>query len=967
MMRRLSLIFYISIVSINVGLAQSTSTKPYKLAEKGDFKKAHEKAIGLLDKDPSNALAKFSMSWVLKQTDPTQTHKAYVFACEALNDFQESSSNKQKEVWRELPFSRYEIITLIEALAQKASIEALGSNRESICTTFLQLYTKATPTDRALVEQHLYKIAFETAYSTGSSQAYSSFISAYPMAPQVTEAYALKDSIDFTSAQETNTLESWKSYIHGHPNSLYNTQAQEMLHVLAFEKVNKEHKVWAYEAFINTYPEALQIDDAKRKRDRIEYDLAAKINTINGWKHFIQTRPESEILEEAHDQLGDLRFLKFTENNSTDGMWDLLNGHPNSVNYSRVVDHLTDLALSQKNDNLLLQALQIVPESYIPIILNSALEHYSWQGEASHLDVYLDRYESYLINYPEMSQKANERLETYASSYTYDDFSSELQTRDTEFDPSYLKFLQSYKSYKWHLDEFYSLMNDDPMGVAKYLDDVQDFKLNNPWIDELYTLYNDQSSTRKAHPISSIVNSENSEILPVPSANGKHLYYCLHTDSERVYEDIYRSDYINDTWQAPVPISELNTPEHNEAPLNISSDGTEMIMFNSGSIQVSQKDVDGWGEAEPIDEINISEWNADAQLVSTKEAIIFASRINEDVNLFVALKDNNGIISEPMNMGAVLNTTGTERSPFLHPDMKSLYFSSDGHGGFGGLDVFISKRLHDSCWTCWSKPVNMGKQINSIANDWGFKISTDGQNAYFSKSGNDDGKYDADIYEITLPEGMRPDLVATVEGYVLDRYSQPLKAKIIWEDLEANEIIGEANTDPSNGHYFIVLPTSKIYGYFVDSEGYYPVSSSVDLREQSKFITVDEDVDMVYVEDVLEGDQDVSIPINNIFFENGSKELLTISNAELERLAGFILEHQIGVMLSGHTDDVGSEESNQILSEQRALSVKNVLIELGCPDAFLDTQGFGESLPVTDNTTAKGRQTNRRVVLTISK
>ena len=967
MMHRLSIILYISIVSIHVSFGQSTSTKSYTLAEKGNFEKAREKAIALLEKDPRNALAKFSLSWVLKQTDSTQTHQAYLLACEALDDFHESSSDKQKSVWRELPFTSYEIITLIEALAQKASLEALGSHQESLCATFLQLYTKATPTDRALVEQHLYTIAFEAATSTGSSQAYSSFISAHPMAPQVTEAYALKDRIDFTNAQETNTLENWESYINEHPNSLYINQAQKMLHVVAFEDVLEEHQVWAYEAFINTYPEALQIDSAKRNRDRIEYDVAAQINTINGWIHFLHTRPESEIFEEAHDQLGDLRYLKFTENSSTYGMWSLLNEHPENVNYARIVDHLIDLALAQKNDDLLLQALQIVPESYVLFILNSALEHYSWQGEESHIEMYLDRYESHLIDYPDMRQKANERLETYASAYTYNDFSSELKTRDAVFDPTYLKFLQSYKSYTWHLDEFHSLMNDDPTGVEKYLNEVQDLKINNPWIDELYTLFNDQSRTQQAHSISSTVNTENSEISPVPSANGKHLYYCLHTDAERVYEDIYRADYINDTWQAPVPISELNTAEYNEAPLNISSDGTEMIMFNSGSIQVSQKDIDGWGASEPIDEINISEWNADAQLVSTKEAIIFASRINEDVNLFVALKDNNGIISEPINMGAVLNTSGMERSPFLHPDMKSLYFSSDGHGGFGGRDVFVSKRLHDSCWTCWSKPVNMGKQINSISNDWGFKISTDGEKAYFSKSGNVENKYDEDIYEITLPEERRPDLVATVEGYVLDRYSQPLKAKIIWEDLEANEIIGEANTDPSNGHYFIVLPTSKIYGYFVDSEGYYPVSSSVDLREQSKFITVDEDVDMVYVEDVLVGDQEVSIPINNIFFENGSKELLTISNAELERLAEFILDHQIGVMLSGHTDNVGSEESNQILSEQRALSVKNVLIDLGCPDDLLDTQGFGESLPVTDNETAKGRQTNRRVVLTISK
>ena len=964
MMSRLSIILFIFITTINVSLGQSTSTKAYSLAEKGDFKKSTEKANGILDKDPHNALAKFSLSWVLEQTEPTQTQQAYELACEASDDFLEYSTDKQKVAWSELPFSRYKIISLIEALAQKASIEALGSNHESICTAFLQLYTKATPTDRSFVEQHLYTIAFESATSIGSSEAYSSFISAHPMAPQVTEAYELKDEIDFSNAQQKNTLENWESYINGHPNSSYRTKAKEMLHVLAFNKVNEEHKVWAYEAFINTYPEALQIKEAKLNRDRIEYDLASQINTINGWKHFMLTRPESVILEEAYHQLGELRYLKFTEHNSIDGMWSLLNEHPNHVNYSRVVDYLIELSWSKKNDDLLLQALQIVPESVISTIIHSALEHYSWQGEPSYLEVYLDRYESYLFDHPGIREQANERLEAYTSANTYDDFFSEITSRESEFSAAYLKFLQSHKSYKWHLSEFRSMMNDNLGGVAKYLDDVQELKINNPWIDELHSLFNDQSSTLRAKSFSSLVNTENSEISPVPSANGKHLYYCLHTDTD---EDIYRSDYLNGTWQLPVPISELNTAAHNEAPLNISSDGTEMIMFNSGSIQVSQKDTGGWGESEAIDEINISEWNADAQLVSTKEAIIFASRINEDINLFVALKDHNGIISEPMNMGPVLNTTGTERSPFLHPDMKSLYFSSDGHGGLGGLDVFISKRLHDSCWTCWSKPVNMGKQINSIANDWGFKISTDGQKAYFSKSGNDDSKYDEDIYEITLPEKMRPDLVATVEGYVLDRYSQPLKAKIMWEDLEANEIIGEANTDPSNGHYFIVLPTSKIYGYFVDSEGYYPVSASVDLREQNKFITVDEDVDMVYVEDVLVGDKEVSIPINNIFFEIGSHELLTISIAELERLASFILEYNIGVMLSGHTDNVGTEESNQILSEQRALSVKNVLIGLGCPETLLKTQGFGEALPVTDNITSKGRQKNRRVVLTFSK
>ena len=105
-------------------------------------------------------------------------------------------------------------------------------------------------------------------------------------------------------------------------------------------------------------------------------------------------------------------------------------------------------------------------------------------------------------------------------------------------------------------------------------------------------------------------------------------------------------------------------------------------------------------------------------------------------DLYISHKDKNGQWGKSTKLPNIINTSYTERSPFLHPDLKTLYFSSDGHGGLGKLDVFVSKRLSDTCWDCWSEPINLGKEINSPNSDWGYKISTDGETAYFSKSNN---------------------------------------------------------------------------------------------------------------------------------------------------------------------------------------------------------------------------------------
>lgn len=328
-------------------------------------------------------------------------------------------------------------------------------------------------------------------------------------------------------------------------------------------------------------------------------------------------------------------------------------------------------------------------------------------------------------------------------------------------------------------------------------------------------------------------------------------------------------------------------------------------------------------------------------------------------DLYISHKDKNGQWGKSTKLPNIINTSYTERSPFLHPDLKTLYFSSDGHGGLGKLDVFVSKRLSDTCWDCWSEPINLGKEINSPNSDWGYKISTDGETAYFSKSNNLKSK--EDLFKITLPPLLRPELVAKIEGKILNDVNLPVSTTIRWEDLKTNKEIGIAKTDPSNGKYFIVLPLGKNYGYFIEDPEYFPVSQNLDLSAATSAVTVNMDIKVTSIKKMLE--ESIAVSMNNIFFENGKYDLLPTSVQELKRVAKLIKNFNVKVEISGHTDDVGDDIDNQILSDKRANSVNQFLVANGCNHNLLKSIGYGEKKPIVSNDSAQNRAKNRRVEL----
>lgn len=491
---------------------------------------------------------------------------------------------------------------------------------------------------------------------------------------------------------------------------------------------------------------------------------------------------------------------------------------------------------------------------------------------------------------------------------------------------------------------------------------AKDFGDQHPEFNQWLSAF-DAKNRGKVEGISPKINTAQEEYSAVITADDQKIYFCRNTGTGEINEDIYvASRGANGQWQEAIPLSELVTAD-NEAPEAISADGNRMITFVEGRICTSEKTREGWSKPVPLSKnINRSNWQADARMTADNKAIIFTSEVgvlrgNKD--LYISLLQEDGTWGPAVSIGDSLNTEKDDRSPFLHPDMKTLYFSSAGHRGLGGLDIFVSKRLDES-WTNWSKPVNLGPGVNTIANDWSFKVTTDGQQGYFNILSKNGG---GDIFIMPLPEKFRPEPVATVSGRLTSSTGDPIEADINWVNLVTGEIIQVTTSDPADGNFFATLPSLGRYGYTIKKDGYFPISGNLDFSEKLYHHRLDKAMTIITVEEML--DKDIAVPLNNLFFETAKYAIQPESFPELNGLADWLQENDLTIQVHGHTDTVGEDADNLVLSENRAKAVRTYLLERGITPERIVAAGFGEQHPVADNLTPEGRAQNRRVEIRI--
>jgi outer membrane protein OmpA-like peptidoglycan-associated protein len=324
-------------------------------------------------------------------------------------------------------------------------------------------------------------------------------------------------------------------------------------------------------------------------------------------------------------------------------------------------------------------------------------------------------------------------------------------------------------------------------------------------------------------------------------------------------------------------------------------------------------------------------------------------------DLYVSTRLANGKWSVPQNLGPTVNTAGDESCPFIHADNETLYFNSNGHRGYGGTDLFLTRITSEG----FTPPQNLGFPINTIDDEGSLFVTSDATTGFFA-SDRGDTKGGLDIYTIELYEGVKPNPTSWLDGIVYDSASQiGVNAIVEVIDLDSKRLVSEVEEDDS-GNYLTILPSGKNYALNVSKKGYLFYSGRFLLKE------VEQQQNFHYNIPLQPLQKGTSIVLNNIQFETGKFDLLKESFIELDKLLLMLTSNpKLKVQIIGHTDNMGKDSDNMLLSSQRAQVVVDYLVANKIEASRLTSKGMGSTYPIADNLSEKGRALNRRTELLI--
>ncbi|TWW02051.1 OmpA family protein [Chitinophaga pinensis] len=462
------------------------------------------------------------------------------------------------------------------------------------------------------------------------------------------------------------------------------------------------------------------------------------------------------------------------------------------------------------------------------------------------------------------------------------------------------------------------------------------------------------------------INSKDPEYFPSLTIDGRMLVFTRRVNSKN--EDFYVSEKDDSLgWMPAYSIGAPVNSSNNEGAQNVSLDGNMLVYtgcdFPGGrgscDIYFTIRTEEGlW--VEPMNmgsPINTRAWESQPSLSADKQTLYFA-RETQDAgsDIFMSKMQPNGKWGYPERLDSNINTYGREATPFIHPDNQTLYFSSNGHQGFGDMDIFVSRRQADGSW---GPAVNLGYPINTADEDASLIVAADGKTAYFA-SDRSDSRGQLDLYSFELYPEVRPLKTLYVSGFVYDAKSKKrLIANIETYDLATGQVAATIRTDKV-GNFMAPLPTGKDYAFSVNRKGYLFYSDNFSLKNVSP--------DSSFYREIALQPLDTSavLVLHNIFFDTRQFSLKPGSELELNRLVALLRENPtVTIEISGHTDNIGNTKDNILLSERRAQAVVKYLVDKGIAVERLQAKGYGETKPVADNMTAAGRAENRRTELKI--
>lgn len=448
-------------------------------------------------------------------------------------------------------------------------------------------------------------------------------------------------------------------------------------------------------------------------------------------------------------------------------------------------------------------------------------------------------------------------------------------------------------------------------------------------------------------------------------------------------EDLFLSRRAPDgTFGAPVGISPFINSSYNEGAGAISGDGKTLVFascdrpksIGNCDLYISRRTGNAWSPPQNLGTaVNSPEWDSQPSLSADGRTLYFTStrrggQGKEDI--YVSTLQADGTWSPAQNLGPAINTPGMDMAPFIHASGTTLYFVSDGLPGMGGLDIFRSERY--AATGAWGPPKNLGYPLNTFEDEASLFVSSDNQRGFYSRTqladekpavpGGPPRERGVQLFGFDVPAEAKARETSTyAQGRVFDATTKkPLQAEVKIYDVDTDVLTQFVTSDPETGEYTAVLNEGHRYAMYAAADKYLLKSLSFDYAGKQQFnpLTLD-----IYLDPVRAGR---SVVLNNLFFDSNEYELAPRSRTELNRLIEFMRQyHEVQIEVSGHTDNVGTDAANLLLSQRRAQAVVTYLTAHGVNAVRLRAKGYGATRPLGPNDTDADRRLNRRIELRI--
>ncbi len=470
------------------------------------------------------------------------------------------------------------------------------------------------------------------------------------------------------------------------------------------------------------------------------------------------------------------------------------------------------------------------------------------------------------------------------------------------------------------------------------------------------------------------VNSGGFEYMPVLTADGGKLFFTARREEStggfNYDSGIYEEDFFFSTrgedsvWVGPENLGEPINTDKSEGACSISPDGRHIYFTATRRQGVGERDIyvadyDGevWRNPRIMSRnVNSPFWDSYPSISPDGNTLYFVSRRpggEGEADIWYSTR-KNGKWQPAKNIGSTINTAGEEASPFIHADDRTLYFSSDGHPGFGSQDLFKSERQADGTW---STPMNLGYPLNTSGDERTIFVSTDGTEGFIS-SDRKGGFGKIDIWSFYMDPKIQPKPATFVRGIVLDAQTQqPIgSANLSFIELQSGDTVRSIDAAPTTGRFLTNISLGRDYAAYVEAPGYLFNSKNFslkDLAQDQRYFDL-----VIELEKLSEGRV---VLLDNIFFNFDKATLLDESIVELKTVKRYLKDNPVlTIEIRGHTDDKGSDDYNLKLSQERAEAVKNWLVEHGVSAERLVAKGYGENEPLQPNTSPENRALNRR-------